>query len=629
MNTGVTRIPVLLLLLLFCCEAFSQTNPPQALSCRVTIDLLNVSPEKDRVKVTLITPPVQSGVIYFVLPKYLPGVPGSVDAGRFVHQFYALDDKGFPLKVKKKNDNVIVMRMQKGATLRKIEYWVDDTWDDEKKKARTSDEKFNYVPQVAGSNIEAGTSYLINHAFYVGYIQGYENIPYTVTVVKPEQMAASTALHVTELGRSRDEYTAKSYAELVDNPVMYCVPDTLSLQSDNLTIGISVFSENGKITARQVRKLVAAQLAASANFLSSEEPRRYQLIFYFTTPFRTVLNIHGGYDGLAHRGSAFYFLPELADEDALESELLRETSGDILHLVAPLDFRASCGNPDFLHPQVSENWWVCKGANLYFGWLAAVRDSFASENEFMGVVSANIRLAEQAPHKSLTDMSSLQEMVRKPLSREVIFARAMLTSLLLDIRITELTGGKGGLREALFAYADKNYRNSDSLEAFLVRFAGPSIHEFFENYVRGTRPLPYIESLSHIGWAYAPEAIDSVFTFGHFGLTYDGERDAFFVHNADTNNLFGLQNGDRIISVDNILVNAISFDEALDQVYRPRTDEPVEIRYLHNEENVVKMVRPVSVAIIVQHLIRKDPVADKKMQEIHRAIFSPQLSPGS
>ena len=106
-------------------------------------------------------------------------------------------------------------------------------------------------------------------------------------------------------------------------------------------------------------------------------------------------------------GSTTYaVLAEFADPDALEKELLRETSGDLMHLLAPLDYRSCCGKDrDFLQPQLSASWWFTQGVNQYFGWLAAVRDSFVAEEEFMGYVSARIRSYLTTSRKPLTDLS--------------------------------------------------------------------------------------------------------------------------------------------------------------------------------------------------------------------------------
>lgn len=624
MHMSVTRFASVLFFFvagIFSAEA--QTTVVTPLSCSVTIDLQNVSADRDRVKVTVIPPAVQGRVIRYVLPAYLPGVAGPVDAGRFIHQFYALDDKGFPLKVSKKGNNVIVMKMRKGATLKKIEYWIDDTWDDERSRPGLPDEKFNYVPQVAGTNFDAGNSYVLNHAFVFGYIEGYSEIPYDVTVIRPDELYASSALNVTRESPSRDNYQASSYRMLVDSPVMYCRPDTVGFLSGNVYVSVSVYSENGRVSARLVRRLIAASMASSANFIPEAGETNYKLLFYFTTPFKTILNSNGSYGGLAHNRSAFYFLPELADEDLLANEIQRETFGDLLHILRPLDFLQSSGMSTFSRPQLARSWWFCQGVNMYFGWLAAVRDSFVSENEFMGYVSAKIRLAELAPSRPLTDVKTMAPLMKVPLKREAIRARAMLTAFLLDIRMTELTGGRMGLREAVLELNAQGTIPPDSLEARLVRMTDPKLAEFFREFVNGITPLRLIPCFDKIGWAYAPATIDSILTFGRFGLLYDDNLDVFYVHNADSANLFGLRDGDRIVSVNNVIVGAQNFDQVLHPIYSPKKDDEVKIQFIRNDQNMQVIAEPIVRAVVVEHLIRPDPAAGDDALILHHRIFSP------
>lgn len=622
MHMSITRICAVFICVLFCFTAKAQTHAPEN-SYRVSIDIQNVTPDKDRIKITVYPPVIKARNIRYVLPAYIPGVPGKVDAGRFIHQFYALDDQGYPLKVSKKGKDVIVMKMRKGATLKKIEYWVDDTWDMERSKPNQSAKKFNYVPQVAGSNIDAGNNFLLNHAFLFGYIEGFSELPYTVTITKPEDLAATSALKVTSESQTRDSYSASSYKELIDNPVMYCRPDTIGFNAGNIYVTISVFSENGRISARLVRRLIASGIASSANFIPELGTKNYELIFYFTTPFKTMLNSNGSYGGLAHRNCTFYFLPELADEDALANELQRETSGDLLHLLAPLDYQSVCCKNDFLEPQISESWWFPEGVNLYFGWLAGIRDSTLSESEFMGFVSSKIRLAQFSPDKPITDAALLSEWLRIPLRREAMRARAMLIAMMLDIEMTEKTGGKTGLREAVMMLNEKQSLCPDSLEKWLNAAAGIDLSGFFKNYVDGTKALPLADSFEKIGWAYAPATVDSVLTFGRFGLLYNDNLDAFFVYNADTTNLFGLRDGDRIVSVNGTIVGSSNFDEALHAVYTPTKNDEVELRFIRNDVNYMAKAIPTNRAIIVEYLIRTDPAAGPGALLLHRRIFSP------
>ncbi|HEU4716638.1 MAG TPA: hypothetical protein VFU15_02345, partial [Bacteroidia bacterium] len=588
----------------------------------ISVDLQSVAPDKDRVKVTIMTPPVNCTKIEYILPEYVPGIPTPVNAGRFVHQFYALDDKGFPLKVTKKSDNVIVLKMRKGAVLKKIEYWVDDTWDMEKTNPRMSDEKFNYVPQPAGTNFQSGSSFVLNHAFLFGYLSGYSSIPYYVSVIHPDDLSASGDWDFHYESPTRESYSANSYAEFVERPVMFSVSDTCGFRSGNIYVHISVFSENEKVTARLVRRLIAAQITSETNFIPDAPPSDYYLLFYFTTPFKTVLNVHGGYGGLAHAHNAFYFLAEQVDEDMLASDLQSQISGDLLHLMRPVDLMTTCGNADFLKPQVSPEWWFSQGTAMYFSWLSAVRDSFVSEEEFMSAVSAKVKLSGLFPLTPIAETKSIVKQSGEPLKREALKARAMLLAMLLDITLTESTGGKTGLREAVMQMNAMNRFYPDSLNFYLERIGGVAVKNFIADYVTGEKSPDLIRSFNKIGWAYAPETIDSVLTFGRFGLLYDEEKDVFFVHNADTTNAFGLRDGDRVVSINGVIVSAGNFDETMGPVYSPKKDEAVDIIFIRGSMNLEITAYPKKTVILVEHLIRMDPAAGSDALLLHQRIFT-------
>ena len=217
------QIPFLTLMIaLIANTAFSQTY-------QYEIDLQNVV--KDRVKVTLVPPPVgNQSEVTFVMPAVIPGSYSRKNYGRFINKFPAFDSKGNELKVDDKNDVDFII--YEAADLAKIEYWVDDTWDDKNKKM--------FVFQPGGSNIEAGKNFVLNHHAFFGYFNGMQKLPFEIKVKKPKEMYGSTYLKKEVLDEEHDILKAPHYNFLVDNPAMYCVPDTLSFMVGQSKVVISV-----------------------------------------------------------------------------------------------------------------------------------------------------------------------------------------------------------------------------------------------------------------------------------------------------------------------------------------------------------------------------------------------------
>jgi len=151
----------------------------------VRIDLKNVV--KDRVKVVIHLPETNLDSIEFRIPKIVPGTYKVYDFGRFIHDFKAFDTGGNMLEVNQITPN---RRLIKNAqNLKKVTYWVEDTYDTEQP---------NIVFEPAGTNIEEGKNFIINHYGFVGYLQGFKDLPYTVQFDYPKGLfGASAAYSVT------------------------------------------------------------------------------------------------------------------------------------------------------------------------------------------------------------------------------------------------------------------------------------------------------------------------------------------------------------------------------------------------------------------------------------------------
>lgn len=591
--------------------------------CKVTIDLVNVSKEKDRVHVTVVPPPIRARHVRYVLPEYISGIGSKVDAGQFLHEFFALDDQGSPVKaVKRHNGNVIVLKLRKGRTLRKLDYWVDDTFD----KSETGDyhnDRYNHVPNACGTNFATGSHYLLNPAFMFGYFQGYSWVPYRVSVTHDASLHAFTGLTQVDNIQSRDEFTANSYSDISEYPLYYGTPDTCGFLSDNIYIDIAVFSESGTVTARQVRRYIGADVAAMTKFIGNVPPVHYKMFFYLVSPKDFKAGTKGVFGGIAHRNSAVYYLLESPDEEQLINTVVRESSGDVLKTLSLLDCTRMNTSGDFLKPQMTRCWWIAEGLKSYFKWQAELRDSVTNEEEFMAAISAKIRLSEKVRTKPLEQPDEMAKAMHDPLVAEEYKAKAMLTVFMLDINITLASGGAKNLSDVILDLNDSAGFTADSLEKFLVRKISPDAGTFFTRYVRGGTPLPIIESFDKIGWAYAPVALDSMLTFGQVSMYYDENADAFFVRHADPGNRLTLQAGDRMVSINGIHVDAANLESALAAIYSPQSDDAVEVIFIRGNQNERVMAAPFYRTVVIDHLIRIDPAANTDALLLHNRIFMP------
>ncbi|MEY3444929.1 MAG: hypothetical protein RLZZ519_3210, partial [Bacteroidota bacterium] len=150
-----------------------------------SLDLTNVV--EDRVHVTLVPPTPSSDQIEFQMPKIVPGTYSISDFGRFVTGFEATDESGTPLPVDYIDQNRWLIRNAK--SIKKISYWVDDTWDSK---------GLPRIFEPGGTNIEANTNFVLNPFGFFGYLDGMKEMPFKVTVKKPDGFYGSTALVATK-----------------------------------------------------------------------------------------------------------------------------------------------------------------------------------------------------------------------------------------------------------------------------------------------------------------------------------------------------------------------------------------------------------------------------------------------
>ena len=112
----------------FFCFLVVSAKAQQQYGCK--IDLINVT--DDKVKVQIKTPSVKETEILFSFPKVIPGSYSEKNYSRFIEKFTAYDAVGKELKTKKENATQYLIRGSDKLT--KIEYLVNDSWDEQDKK---------------------------------------------------------------------------------------------------------------------------------------------------------------------------------------------------------------------------------------------------------------------------------------------------------------------------------------------------------------------------------------------------------------------------------------------------------------------------------------------------------------
>lgn len=482
-----------------------------------TVDLTKVV--DDRVYVELSPPSASQNEVVFYFPKVVPGTYAIADYGRYVHDLKALDKKGKKLPVEKVDENT--WRIKKAKNLRRISYWIDDSFDTEK------DGPEIFWP--AGTNIEDNKNFIINTSGFFGYFEGNKEIPFQFNVIRSKDFYGSTGLIPNQVGTSTqslkleniepsqdkvvDVYQAVDYDQLIDSPLMYSRPDTAIIKVANTEVLVGSYSPNKKISAKQIAESIREVLMAQKEFLGGQLPvEKYAFIFYFTD--QPVMS----YGALEHSYSSLYYMPE-ATIDEMNQQLRDFAAHEFFHIVTPLTVHSEeIQNFDFNNPKMSKHLWMYEGVTEYFAGNVQVKYGLIGFEEYMQMMQEKMFQADD-----FNDSLSFTELSEFTLDKhhdeyQNVYLKGALIGMCLDIKLRDLSKGKYGLQNLMLdlskKYGKNKAFNDDELFAEITKMTYPQIGEFLDKHVRGAAPLPLTEVLGAVGILYTEEERFTDFSLG-------------------------------------------------------------------------------------------------------------------
>lgn len=478
-------------------QATSGELPSPGEGYQFFVDLTKVS--GDQLAVTLVPPKLSENELRFCFPKIVPGIYGAMDFGQYIVDFQAFDQKNKPLPVVKENTNV--WRIEKAKNIRRIQYRVNDTWDD----LATYDKGFY---RSAGATFQEGEGFVLNHNALCGFFEGQTERPFQVQYLKPAGFFGATALENIVRTETSETLTAPGYHELVDAPILFSLPDTAQYFVGETEILIAVFNAmpgRNYPYATYIREVLQPQLDAMSAYFGGNLPvKKYAFLVYF----ETFDNENMLADALEHNRSSLYLYAGRGMGKI--AGLIKDISAhEVLHIVTPLNIHSEkIAQYNFIEPAPSQHLWLYEGMTEYTSMHLAVKYKLVQLNEFLQKVADKYRDMQQYD----TDLS-LTELSHTALARQDqyynVYLKGALVNLCLDIRLRELSGGNYGTAQLMLDLAKKYGPNrpfpEDSLFDEITAMTYPEIRDFFRRYVEGTEPLPLAEYLLKAGITFDPK----------------------------------------------------------------------------------------------------------------------------
>src|SRR5690554_4673145 len=317
---------------------FSQATVETSTAYQVTIDIDNVV--NVQVFVEVFPPAISVDTLIYNMPKIVPGTYSISDFGRFIDSLKAIDVTGKELEVVRLDENR--WSIANASQIHYLSYWVNDTFDDPKAK----------IFEPAGTNIEAGKNVVLNAYGFVGYCDGMKNMPFNLSVKKPEEFYGETSLPRIESSAKEDVFSAKDYFEFHDCPILYCVPATSSMMIGDTRIAVSVYSPGKKMSSIEVLETIEDLFPAAENYLGGTLPvSQYTILVYLLDGSA----MSGGMGALEHKTSTILVLPDVPI-GILGQTIKDITAHEFFHVVTPLSIQSEyIADYDFMNPRMSEH----------------------------------------------------------------------------------------------------------------------------------------------------------------------------------------------------------------------------------------------------------------------------------
>ena len=455
----------------------------RAQQLRYTVDLRQRGTHT--IGVTLRVDSLSAGDTLFQFAATAPGTYQTMDIGRFVRGFTAVDARGRTIPTRKISTNQ--WRVAAPRRVRMIRYRVHDTW-------HAPEQEFRVYP-MAGTAIEPKHA-LINWQAVIGFPVTQQGSPFRVRMLRARDWQVATALREVD-----GVFEAESFDALVDSPVLMGRLTTESVCVTGVPVRIAVYSPTSKITAAQLAGAMRGMLQAAGTFLGVLPVDRYVFLFDFAPVAKG--DATGAWE---HSYSSAYTLPEesyAADSgDAITSMAAHE----FFHIVTPLHLHSEIVERfNYQRPVPSRHLWLYEGTTEWASEKLQLEGGLESLEAYLAELAAKARRDRQQfdTTYSLTDLARTSYTAAGARQYANIYMRGALVAGLLDIRLLELSGGTRGLRSLVLDlsrdYGVARPFAEDSLIDIVVARTYPEIRDFFARWVEGAQRLPLREYYGKLG----------------------------------------------------------------------------------------------------------------------------------
>jgi predicted metalloprotease with PDZ domain len=429
---------------------------------------------------------------YFCLPKIIPGIYDDVNFGKFLSDFQAFDREENRLNITKIDENS--WKISNSGKLKKIRYRIDDGWEnfdsEDLRPYRSAESSFN------------DSVLILNTHSLFGYFKDHTNLPFRINIQKQKGFYAATSLSRIKSSKSEDEFLAPNYNQLVDNPIMYSLPDTTFIKLPNISVEVACYSSSSRSISNDIAVHISLLLKNQAAYLGGKLlTNHFTFIIYHNLNTNNLSNFA---DGLEHSNSTLILMYSPLDMEILKRIVFKHTSHEFFHILMPIGLHSrEIADYNFNSPKFSRHLWLYEGMTEYFTIHMPIKQNMQSLDEFIEVIESKISKMNQ--FKNVVSITQLSlHVMEMPDEYMNVYFKGALINLCLDIQLRELSKGTYGVQDLVLELInkygkDKPFEDAELFDEIIEITGYPEIRDFIDNYIRGNRPIPLKEDLLKVG----------------------------------------------------------------------------------------------------------------------------------
>lgn len=544
-------------------------------SPQVTYEVNVLNYQDDLFHITVYTEGLNEENNIYNLPSTVPGTYSLLDFGRFVKSFSAYDENGNELSVEHISTNR--WEISDVGKLSKIKYDIEDTFD--------SDIPDHKVIPMAGTEINKDFV-VLNTFAVIGFFEGLQQLPVKMKLDYNPDWVLGTSLLLDDEGY----YTAENYDYFADSPVLMGELTTARTMVNDIEVGVYVYSPDNSRNAKNIMGLADTLLQAMGEYIGYSPVTHYNYLMCFLDEhtFEEV-GFHGA-GALEHSYSSLFVYPGFGQFSAgIQDDMAHE----FLHILTPLNLHSNLIEPfNFETPTASEHLWLYEGVTEWESDIVQMRGGLITTDQYLKKLSDKITSSDHfRKDLSLTEMS--KDVYSDVITMQFLnfYEKGAVTAAMLDIKLLELSKGTRGLRDVFLELVEQYGKNKpfpeDEFFNIFVENTYPEIQEFIDDYIKGTKPLPYQEYMAKLGFNYIDErpAEDPTPSLGvQIGMN---DHQQLIVIGTDENSaMSGLKEGDIPIKVQGIEVTIQNIREIFGKIRPMKVGETVNMIVQRGDEEV-------------------------------------------